>query len=83
MKLEIEISDKIFAEVIAANAARFKGNRIAALKRQNLPAPDLNLGDKEIVEMGIAADLIGHVKRLRMRDAAKNFDKELSDGDNN
>lgn len=83
MIIEINIPDKIAPEVIAANAARFKGNRIAAFKRRNMPIPDLDLGDKEIVEQGLVADLLAHVKRLRMHHAGKEFDKELKDGNDN
>lgn len=83
MKLEINIPDKIAPEVIAANAARFKGNRIAMLKRVGKPVTELQLTDVEVVQQGLAGDLIAHVKRLRMHTAGKDFDKELTNGDDN
>lgn len=83
MKIEIEIPDKIASEVIAANAARFKGNRIAMLKRRGQPVTELDMSDIEIVQKGLAGDLIAHVKRLRMHNAGKEFDNELTDGNDN
>lgn len=83
MKLEIEIPDKIAAEVVSANAQRFKGNRIALLKRMGKPVTELDMTDLEIVQKGLAGDLIGHVKRLRMQTAGTDFDKEITDGNDN
>lgn len=83
MKIEIEIPDKIFDEVVSTNAQRFKGNRIAMLKRQGQPVTELDMSDLEIVQKGLAGDLIAHVKRLRMRNAGKEFDNELTDGNDN
>ena len=57
MKLEIEIPDKIAAEVVSANAQRFKGNRIAMLKRRGQPVTELDMSDLEIVQKGLVFNL--------------------------
>jgi len=83
MEIKIQLPDEHAAEILAANAQVYKAKVMQALAQRQQSGDSIQGTDQEIVESMLKAQLVSVTSAQRAQKARKDFEKLMTDGDNN